>query len=110
MLYLTMTFPENERQDGVLLAWSKGQMRVALGGCSDVVELREAEGQWTLDDGTPVELDGLLTDGDTELARLGELFPGLPLLASRARRCLSWQAAPETAMQAFWCSVGLRWT
>ena len=75
MLYLTMTFPENGKQDGVLLALSKGQMRIALGGCPDVVELREVEGQWTLDDGTPVELDGLLADGNTDVALFSELYP-----------------------------------
>jgi len=70
MLYLTMTFPQNEKHDGILLALSKGEMRIALEGCSDVVELREAEGHWTLDDGTPVDLDGLFTDGNMDFALL----------------------------------------
>jgi|SRR5579872_52020 len=75
MLYLTMTFPENGKQDGVLLALSNGQMRIALEGCPDAVELREVAGQWALDDGTPVELDGLLTDGDIDVTLFSELYP-----------------------------------
>lgn len=75
MVYLTMTFPEGGKQDGILLALSKGQMRIALEGCPDVVELLEIEGQWTQDDGTPVELHGLFTDGNTDLTLFSELFP-----------------------------------
>jgi hypothetical protein len=75
MVYLTMTFPEGGKQDGILLASSKGQMRIALEGCTDVVELREAEGQWTLEDGTPVELHGMFTDGNTDLTLFSELYP-----------------------------------
>ena len=83
MLYLTMTFSKNEKQDGILLALSNGQMRIALEGRTDVVELRQLEGQWILDDGTPVELDGLFTDGNTDLALFTALYPralaaGLP--------------------------------
>ena len=50
-------------------------MRIALEGCTDAVELREMEGQWTLDDGTRVELDGLFTDGTTDVALFSELYP-----------------------------------
>lgn len=75
MLYLTIRFPESGKHDGILLALSKGQMRIALEGCTDVVELREVEGQWTRDDGAPVELDGLFTDGRTDVALFGELYP-----------------------------------
>ena len=75
MVYLTMTFPEGGKQDGILLALSKGQVRIALEGCSDIVELREIEGQWALEDGTPVELHGLFTDGNTDLTLFSELYP-----------------------------------
>jgi hypothetical protein len=75
MLYLTMTFPKNGKQDGILLALSTRRMRIALDGYPDVVELREVEGRWSLDDGTPVELDGLFTDGNTDAALIGELCP-----------------------------------
>ena len=75
MLYLTMRFPESGNHDAILLAWSKGQARIALEGCTDVVEIREMEGQWTLDDGTPVELDGLFTDGATDVALFSDLYP-----------------------------------
>lgn len=75
MLYLTMRFHESEMRDGVLLAWSEGQMRIAMEDCTDVVELRQMEGRWTLDDGTWVELDGLFTDGNTDVALFRELYP-----------------------------------
>ena len=75
MLYVTMRIPENGKHDGILLALSKRHMRIALEGCTDVVELREVKGQWTLDDGTLVELDGVFTDGNTDAAVFGELYP-----------------------------------
>ena len=75
MLYVTMRIPENGKQDGIVLALSKGHMRIALDGCPDVVELREVKGQWTLDDGTLVELDGVFSDGNTDAALFGELYP-----------------------------------
>ena len=75
MLYLTIRFPESGKHDGILLALSKGQMRIALEGCTDVVELQEVEGQWTRDDGALVELDGLFTDGKTDVALFSELYP-----------------------------------
>lgn len=75
MLYLTMRFPESGKHDGILLALSKGQMRIALEGCTDVVELREIEGRWTLDGGALVELDGLFTDGSTDVGLFSDLYP-----------------------------------
>jgi hypothetical protein len=70
-----MTLPKNRTQDAVLLALSKGQMRIAVEGSTDVVELREWEGRWTMDDGAPVELDGLMTDGNTDMALFSEWYP-----------------------------------
>jgi hypothetical protein len=92
MLYLTMRFSESEKRDGILLALSKGQMRIALEGCTDVVELREVDGQWTLDDGTLVELDGLFTDGGTDATLLSELYPRAAAAGhiGEAAAALSW--------------------
>src|SRR5579871_6597398 len=67
MLCLTMRIAENEK-NGILLACRKGHMRIALEDCADAVEVREVNGRWTLEDGTPVELDGVFTGGDTDLA------------------------------------------
>ncbi len=75
MLYVTMRIPANEKHDGIVLAWSQGHMRIALEDCADVVELREKNGRWTLDDGTLVELDGVFTDGITDTKLFGELYP-----------------------------------
>ena len=75
MLYVTMRIAENGKQDGILLAWSKGHMRIALEDCADVVELRDVNGQWTLDDGTLVELEGVFSDGNTDASLFGELYP-----------------------------------
>ena len=75
MLYVTMRIAESEMHDGILLALSKGHMRIALDDCADAVELREVNGHWTLDDGTLVELDGVFTDGNTDAALFGELYP-----------------------------------
>lgn len=75
MLYVTMKIAENGNNDGILLAWSKGHMRIALEDSADAVELREVDGQWTLEDGTPVELDGVFTDGNTDGSLFGELHP-----------------------------------
>ena len=71
MFYLTI----NGKYEGILLACSNGKMRVALDGSTDVVELRECEGQWTLEDGTLVELDGLFTDGAADVTLFSELYP-----------------------------------
>ena len=75
MLYVTMRIPENEKQDGIVLAWSKGHLRIAMEDCADVVELRDVNGQWTLEDGTPVELDGLFTDGSADKEPFAEFHP-----------------------------------
>jgi hypothetical protein len=91
MLYVTMTFSKNGRQEGILLALSKGRMRIALEGCPDVVELREGGGRWTLDDGTPVELDGLFTDGHTDAALISDLYPRVS--AAGQRTDLTWTAS-----------------
>jgi hypothetical protein len=99
MLYLTMTFPESGKREGILLALSKGQMRVALEGCTDVVELQQIEGQWTREDGTLVELDGLFTDGRTDLALFSELYPRASAAGRGAAGVISWfryQPLPAT--------------
>lgn len=75
MLCLSITFPEGEKHDGILLALSKGQMRIVLEGCPDAVELREVEGQWALENGTQVELDVLFTEGSTDIALFSDLYP-----------------------------------
>lgn len=75
MLCLSITFSGGGKHDGILLALSKKQMRIALEGCTDVVELREVEGQWILNDGTLVELDGLFSDSNSDVALFSELYP-----------------------------------
>ena len=75
MVYVTIRIPENGKHDAILLALSEGHMRIALEDCADVVELREVNGQWTLEDGTLVELDGVFTDGNTDAALFAELYP-----------------------------------
>ena len=60
------------RFEGIVLAAGKDRMRVALRGGSDVTELHRSYGEWTFENGEPVNLELLLGDSEADVSRFFE--------------------------------------
>jgi len=52
------------RHEGILLATGTNHLRITLQDHEDAVDIRFAEGQWTLDGEGPAELEALFTPGE----------------------------------------------
>ena len=61
--------------EGVLLNANRDRLRVATQGSDETWELRRADGVWNLEDGTPVELDAILSDGNSGCEELAGVYP-----------------------------------
>jgi len=59
-MYITLSFPDQRRLEGVVLAIGAGRMRVAVCGKSDTLDFRLVDGYWTAESGERVELDSLI--------------------------------------------------
>ena len=59
-MHITLSFPDQRRLEGVVLAISADQMRVAVAGKSDTADFRLIDGYWTAESGDRVELDSLI--------------------------------------------------
>ena len=69
--------------EGVLLKSNRDRMRVAAPGSDDTWELRRADGVWSMEDGTPVELDAVFTDGDSGSEQLAGMYPRVQAAGGR---------------------------
>lgn len=69
--------------EGVLLKANRDRMRVATPGSDDTWELHRADGVWSMEDGTPVELDAVLTDGDSGSEELAGVYPRVQAAGGR---------------------------
>ena len=64
------------RFEGVVLAAGKDRIRVALRGGSDTAELHRQYGEWTFENGEPVNLEMILGDSDADVTRFFEkIYP-----------------------------------
>lgn len=75
MFCVIMHISPGRTMEGVLLETSPDRMRVAIPGSEDTLELRRAGGAWSMEDGTAVEFDALLSDGVSSSEELGGVYP-----------------------------------
>lgn len=68
-MHLIFSFPDGRRIEGILLAVSSDQIRIAITGEEDAVEFRRLDGYWNTEDGVRIELESAITDGGREVAR-----------------------------------------
>ena len=66
MLSVILTLTPARTEEGVILAKQEDQMRVALPGAEDILELHRVRGRWMTEDNTPIELEALFTDRDAD--------------------------------------------
>jgi hypothetical protein len=62
-MHLIFSFPDGRRMEGILLAVSPDQIRIAITGEEDAVEFRRLDGYWNTEDGVHIELESVITDG-----------------------------------------------
>ena len=67
-MLMIVRYPSGRRVEGILLAASSDRMRIVVARLNETLELRLEQGQWTSEDGDPIEIDGCLTDGSTTAA------------------------------------------
>ena len=72
------------RHEGILLATGTNHLRITLQDHEDAVEVRYAEGQWTLDGEGPAELEALFTPGEEECKGLPTPFGNQGVTAASA--------------------------
>ncbi|MBZ5579265.1 MAG: hypothetical protein LAP40_22105 [Acidobacteriia bacterium] len=67
-MYTILCDATGKRREGVLLAASANQMRLAVRGLGDAVELAWQQGKWVGEDGEPVEVESVLAGPRPEWA------------------------------------------
>jgi hypothetical protein len=72
MVQATICYPDGTRIDAILLAMDGHSMRLISRDGADTLELRLDRGKWSDEDGVPVELDALISDGQP-VASMAEL-------------------------------------
>lgn len=75
MVSVMMHIASGRTIEGVLLKATRDRMRVAAPGADETWELRRTDGVWSMEDGTPVELDAVLSDGDSGSEELAGVYP-----------------------------------
>ena len=83
MMSILVTLASNRTAEAVMLAVHENSMRIVLPGAEDTVELTRANGVWFAEDNTPVSLEALLTDGETDVSEFTHLTPRV-MVAGRA--------------------------
>jgi hypothetical protein len=71
---MLLTFPNDRRVEGLMLACTRDQIRVVIPGPGDTITLSLEEGVWRTDRGVPVEIEALTA---LEGIDLGEALAGL---------------------------------
>jgi hypothetical protein len=66
-MHMILRYPSGRRVDGILLAAGPTRLRIVVQRLNETLELHLSAGQWTTEEGNPVEVDGLLTDGHRSL-------------------------------------------
>jgi hypothetical protein len=77
-MHMTLNFATGRRVDGLLLAASRGRMRLAVRNRNETIELNFQAGQWRAEDGSMVEIEALIWNGLTAIPDwCGEAAPRL---------------------------------
>ena len=59
-MHMIISFRDRRRVEAIVLAVSADRMRISLPNCEDAVELRQAQGVWTTEDGEPIEIESMI--------------------------------------------------
>ena len=62
-MHMTLNFATGRRVDGLLLAASRGRMRLAVRNRNETIELNFQAGHWRAEDGSMVEIEALIWNG-----------------------------------------------
>jgi hypothetical protein len=63
MVQATFRYPDGPRIEAILLSKNTYSMRLVPRGAADTLELRLNYGQWHDEDGAPVEIEWLISEG-----------------------------------------------
>lgn len=66
MVQVTFSYPDGPKIEAVLLSRGRYSMRLVPRGVADTLELRLSYGQWSDENGVPVEIEWLVSDGHAE--------------------------------------------
>jgi len=76
-MHVIFSYESGQRTEGILLAVSPGRLRVVVRKLNDTVEFRLTEGRWISEDGDPVEIESLISDGEIGMAGFYSSFVAL---------------------------------
>jgi hypothetical protein len=79
-----LIFPGGRRADAVVLSTNGSQLRLAIAGRADAVELMNVGGRWLTENGLPVEFGAVIA---LEGMGLGQVQPARALTATTALPC-----------------------
>ena len=66
-VHMILCYPTGRRVDSLLLATSGTSMRLAIRSRNETIELNLEEGQWRSEDGSHVEIESVVWDGQTAI-------------------------------------------
>lgn len=66
-MYTILKYANGHMVDGLILSASSDSMRVILRQQGETAELRRVFGEWTAEDGSPVELQSMVAGDHTDL-------------------------------------------
>ena len=73
-MHVILSYESGQRTEGILLAVSPGRLRIVIRKLHDTTELHLMDGRWMSEDGDPVEIESLISNGET-----GFYTPFVPL-------------------------------
>ena len=85
-MHLTFSFLDGRRMEGMLLTIGRDHMRLAVPGQEDAVEFRLVDGYWVAEDGERIELESVITNGESDSDAIAAERP--PEIASDNKRIL----------------------
>ena len=74
-MYTIIQYRNGRRLEGMILSASRDSIRVVLRQQGDTAELRRVFGEWTAEDGSPVELETLVIGNDADLQIFASYAP-----------------------------------
>lgn len=73
-MHVILSYESGKRTEGILLAVSTGRLRIVARKLNDTLELRLTGGRWISEDGSHVEIESLISDGETGMAAFYSRF------------------------------------
>ncbi len=66
-MHVILSYESGQRVEGILLAVGVKRLRVIVRKLNETMEFHLTDGRWTSEDGDPVEIESLISDGETGL-------------------------------------------